>query len=311
MKNATVSENSSKNRESRRTAAGRAGITIREVVDRILAYHPALDSYHGCDDYKCGDPDAVCTGVVTTMSATVSIVRQAAKLGANLIVVHEPTNYTSADLPGWRGGFSNHVFDEKMKLIRDHGITIWRDHDHMHAHCPDSIFTGVLRYMGWEPYTVANTGMKPFGHYLVTLPETILLGDLIRRLKDTIGLNGVRYIGREEMAVRRLAIVGHLYPIPYPGKNADGTEKEYSTEVIRCFEEQGADVILPGETVDWTVLSYIRDAVQLGENKAAIILGHYNWEELGMRYAREWLQELLGDTVRVFYLFGGDMYRYE
>ncbi len=67
---------------------------------------------------------------------------------------------------------------------------------------------------------------------------------------------------------------------------------------------------MPGETIDWTVLSYVRDAVQLGENKAAIILGHYNWEELGMRYAQEWLQDLVGIGLPVTYVASEDMYRY-
>ena len=28
----------------------------REVVEKILAYHPQLEDYHGCDN-RCGDGD--------------------------------------------------------------------------------------------------------------------------------------------------------------------------------------------------------------------------------------------------------------
>ena len=74
--------------------------------------------------------------------------------------------------------------------------------------------------------------------------------------------------------------------------------------------ERKADVILPGEVIDWTVLSYVRDAAQQGRAKAVINMGHFNWEELGMRYAQEWLSRLLEERLPVTYVPSGDMYRY-
>ena len=65
---------------------------IQEVIDRILAYHPTLIRYMGCDEIKCGDAEQECTGIVTAMDATVNVVKKAIELKANLIVVHEPTN---------------------------------------------------------------------------------------------------------------------------------------------------------------------------------------------------------------------------
>ena len=41
-----------------------------------------------------------------------------------------------------------------------------------------------------------------------------------------------------------------------------------------------------------------------------ISLGHFNWEELGMKYARDWLRELVGDALPVEYVPSGDMYQY-
>ena len=74
--------------------------------------------------------------------------------------------------------------------------------------------------------------------------------------------------------------------------------------------ENGVDVIIPGETIDWTVLSYIRDAYELGKNKAAILIGHFNWEELGMKYMKEWLFDLIEGQILVTYVPSGDMYHY-
>ncbi len=280
---------------------------IQEVIDRILAYHPAFPKeYAGCDEFKTGDPGQECTGVVTAMAATVNVVKKAIELGANLIVVHESTFYTSADKGGWFEDFSNEVYEEKKKLIDDHRICIWRDHDHMHAHQPDAIFAGVLKYLDWEDRAVVDHDTGSFAHFLVDI-EPMKLKDLCQYLIRRIGMNGCRIIGDPEMTVSKVALVGHLFPGEYHKK--DGSHGEYSVSVIKVLEE-GADVIIPGEVTDWTVLSYVRDACELGKKKAVINLGHFNWEELGMRYMKDWLSGLTEGKVDVTYVAPGDMYRF-
>lgn len=278
-------------------------MTHREIVAKILAYHPNIPDYQGCDDYKCGDPEDECTGIVTAMVPTVEVIRKTAELGANLLVVHEPSFYTSQDGPGWFEPFANEVFEEKKKLLEDSGITIWRDHDHMHCHQPDGIFTGVLKYMGWAESARVDTSFGGYAHFISEIPETTV-GELCEHIIKTLNLNGLRYIGNPEARVKKLALVGHLYPNPMLDANG-----EYSVRIIKSLEEE-VDVIIPGEVIEWTVLSYVRDAVQQGRAKAMISIGHFNWEELGMRYTREWLSELLENKVPVTYVTAGDMYRY-
>ena len=279
-----------------------------EVIEKILAYHPHLPGYHGCDDWKAGDTDSECTGVVTALSPTVNVIKKTAELGANLIIAHEPTFYTSLDEPGWFEDFPNSVYEEKKKLLDEHGISVWRDHDHMHAHQPDGIFTGVLKYLGWENDCTVESSDAGFAHFIVKIPKTTV-GELCQKLIDTIGLNGLRYIGDPSAEVSTLAIVGHLYPMHIDKTRKDGKPLEYGVQIIDTLEHK-ADVILPGEIIEWTVLSYVRDAVQLGKAKAVINLGHFNWEELGMKYAQEWISELVAGAVPVTYVPSEDMWRF-
>ncbi len=285
---------------------------IKEVIGKILSYHPDFgENYHGCDEFKSGSPEDECTGIVTAMSATFHVIREAIRLHANLIIVHEPTYYTSADQGGWYEDFSNEVYEEKSRLLNENGIAVWRDHDHMHAHQPDGIFTGVLKYMGWEDRCTVDTSMGHFAHFIVDVDETTLDG-LMDQLINTIGLNGARYIGDPAMKVKKIALVGHLYPNSTSSKHKDGSPAEYSVQIIRYFEEQGIDAIIPGETIDWTVLAYARDAMQLRNERCGVVtIGHYNWEELGMRYCKDWLSELLQDSLPVTYVPSEDMYRYK
>lgn len=87
---------------------------------------------------------------------------------------------------------------------------------------------------------------------------------------------------------------------------------DYATLLIEQMEkEDGIQVLIPGEVIEWDILSYIRDAVALGKTRACMNIGHFNLEELGMRYAADWLKELLGNQVPVTYVPTGDIYRYE
>ncbi|MGG2134707.1 hypothetical protein AB1284_26010 [Bacillus sp. S2(2024)] len=112
--------------------------------------------------------------------------------------------------------------------------------------------------------------------------------------------------------IRRIAIVGHLTPNASGTDyvNKDGYYVEYATGIIREMEN-GLDAIIPGEVVEWTVLSYIRDAVQLGKIKAMFNTGHFSLEELGMKYAAEWIAELVENKVATYYVSSGDIYQFE
>ncbi len=285
---------------------------ISEILENVAAYHPDLGpSYNGCDGIKCGDPGKECTGIVSALVPNVDVIRKTIELGANLLYVHEPTSYLTPDEAGWKADFKCDVYDEKIQLLNDHGIVVYRDHDHMHAHRPDSIFTGVLKYMGWEKYLVNAGKSIPFGH-LIELPQAITVKELNQELIEKIALHGTRYIGKPDAKVKKLALVGHIYPGAFiPETQKEGYYTDYSTEIIRAIQKEGIDAVLPGEIIEWNLLSYIRDGISLGRNLACINIGHFNWEELGAKYAADWLKDLTDGSVKITYVPIGDLWNYQ
>lgn len=280
---------------------------IYEVVDKILEYHPKLIGYKGYDGYKFGNPNKVCTGIASALVPTVDVIEKAAEFNCNLLYVHEPTFYSTCDLSVWNAGYNNKVYKEKCELLEQFGITIFRDHDHIHAHKPDGIFSGVIKYLGWENNQIKHDGMEMYFEF-----ADMTVGKMNNILKEKLKLNGLRYIGKPESIIKRVAIVGHLLPVIFGNKQnmKDIFVPEYSTEVIRILEEEDIDAIIPGEVVDWTTISYIRDAVQLGKVKAVFNVGHFNIEELGMKYAVEWISKLIDNKVSVKYIPTGDIYSF-
>lgn len=287
-------------------------MTIQEILDRVSEYHPDLgEDYHGCDEVKFGDCSQECTGIVSALVPTVDVIRRTIELKANLLYVHEPVSYLTPDWPEWKADYKCRIYDEKLKLLKENKIVLVRDHDHMHAHKPDSIFTGVMKYLGWMEYLTEEQKI-PFG-YTVCFPKAKKLREINQELIEKIGMQGLRFIGNPEAELKKIAFTGHIYPDAFIPQhfNEDGSWSDYATEIIREMEQDGVECIIPGEVIEWTVLSYIRDGIPLGKNLACINPGHFNWEELGARYAKDWLMELTENKVSVFYVPTGDMWKYQ
>ena len=278
-----------------------------EVIDKILQYHPLIPNYQGCDGYKTGDPQETCTGIATALVPTVEVIRSAIKENCNLIITHVPIFYQTPDFADWRGDFENETCKEKQKLLTENHITVWRDHDHIHAHQPDGIFTGVVRQLGWEKYMRQEENGPG---YLFDIPR-MTVEELGRHLISCMNLHGLRYIGAAADQIERVAIVGHIYPDSFykDHTEADGTYHDYGMDVIRLMEE-GVQAIIPGEIIEWTTLSYIRDSITFGKIRACYNVGHFNMEEAGMKYAAEWIAELAGNQIPVRYIPTEDGIRY-
>ena len=69
---------------------------------------------------------------------------------------------------------------------------------------------------------------------------------------------------------------------------------------MKLMEDEQLDVIICGDITEWTLCSYVRDAVMLGKNRALIIPGHNRTEEAGMKYLPEWLRPITKELEVVF-----------
>ena len=264
-------------------------MTHQDVISRLLASYAPLPFLKSCDGYKYGDPNGQCTGVATSCALTVDVIREAARLGCNLIVVHEPCFYTHMDDTEWLA--DDPVYRDKTALMDAHGMAVWRDHDHMHAHRPDEIMTGVLQELGWDIYAEADPRR-------VTQPETTL-GELVRHLAERLHLRTGRVVGNMDARVSRIAFCGHIFP--------SWDEKERDKTLLLARDD--VDVLIPGELIDWTTVEYARDAAQLGRNKAIIQVGHFNWEEPGMKFLAEKIRRQ-NPELTVHFIPSGDAYQF-
>lgn len=260
-----------------------------EVIERIERKHGVLPiEQRTCDGLVYGDRQRPCTGIVLTCNPSAQVIQRTAALGYNLIWCHEPTFYHGYDETSLAHPFA--AVQKKKELLDRYGITVYRDHDQVHGESPDMVYRGIVDTMGWEPLEKTKKFFPVSGY---RVPETTLgalAGDICRKLH----IDGVRIVGDMQMEVRTIGLTAHFFGEDF--------------ECLSQIDKSRYDVIVPLETVDWTIISYVMDATALGRPVGLINAGHFNLEEAGMRAMQGWLEEAVGRTVPVQFVPSGNMF---
>lgn len=268
------------------TPASDPGLTASDVIGKIIQKTGAPVIPNTVDVIKEGNPETLITGIVTTMFATMPVLRKAVEMNCNMVIVHEPLYYNHADQTSQ---FANDpVFLEKQKYIRDHNLVIWRFHDYIHSIRPDGILSGMVEKLGWKAWLASDR----LDRY--TIPETTL-ENLLKDLKKVFPENAFYVIGDPGMKVTKVTLA--------PG--APGSSYHF-----RILGQADTEVLIAGEVPQWETYEYMRDAVDQGRKKAVIFLGHINSEEAGMEYCAVWLKGFIKDFPISFVRSGPSYWSY-
>src|SRR5258708_24477005 len=136
-------------------------LTAREVVARIQQQVAVPWQSDTVDTFKAGNPDSPVSGVAVTMMATLDVLQRAAAAGDNLIITHEPTFFDHLDISDQLPEKDNDpVLMAKRKFIAEHGLVVWRFHDHWHARNPDGIEAGMRQSLCLEK--IQESGKQSF-----------------------------------------------------------------------------------------------------------------------------------------------------
>ena len=285
-----------------RRAPGRA-VTASEIVERIRKSIGVEWKAEAVDTVKAGDPSTVVTGVVTTSLATMAVLQQAVKAGANLIITGAPTFYSRADArtpAAGRGGGraaaagsapaptppppADPIFTAKNDFITRHNLVVFRLSDHWRFRTPDPLAQGMGTALGWTKYQVAGDVSR------YDIPATSL-DALASGLKKTLNSRGgMRVVGDPQARIQKVALLPGSTPI---------------TASLAALP--GVDVVIAGEVREWESAEYARDVVFSGQRKGFILVGRLVSEEAGMAACAKWLETVVPE-VAVRHIPAGDPY---
>ncbi len=279
---------------------------ISEVIQNIKDYCKGSWAGHKIDDATTrdkilyGDPDQECTGIVTTIYASIDVIKKAHELGANFIIAHEALLWNRGDKRDWLEEAQNKTYLAKKKLLDDYNICVWRFHDYIHSGIPykddyiDGIFYGLAKVTGWENFVISE---DLAGAVYVECEETTPR-KVAEQIKKTWNISGMKAIGNMDAKVTKILVCGHVQ------------EGGDSNSLITRVDKEDINLLLPLELIDFTLTEYIKDSGQLGFDKAILAPGHFNLEEPGMKYIEAWIDDALKEHIDTTYVQAGDMYTY-
>lgn len=277
-------------------------MTVKEIIDGIYAKQglPEFPADKTCDRLICGSYDMEVKKIATTFMATVDVIRKAAQIGVNFIITHEPTWFTGMDATEWVE--NDPVYREKLRLLEENNIAVWRCHDHMHAAEEDGIYAGFDAELDWGKYRLpkienAENPMEKTG-VIYEIPETTT-GDLAEFFKEKLEMDVIQIVGSLDSPVRRAGV--------FVGGGSLGFGVE--SLPMEMMHKHNLDTAVCGDITEWTLSAYIRDASMLGMNKSMIVLGHERSEEAGMKHMAPWLKSITGD-LEVVFIDAGEPFRY-
>ena len=237
-----------------------------------------------CDGLIIGDPNKEVHRIGTCFKLTMALVQEALAQNLDMTITHEPTFSKEDPCTVFKG-----LDEQRLKMLQESELTVYRYHDHAHDREPDYIHAGFLEAVGLEIRQALPLDSFAIRRY--ELAEEITVRDLALRIKDRLKLEKVRLVGREDLTVKTICLA-----LGWVGCRA-----------VRTFVEKEGELFITGEVDEVFSDEYIRDAAFFGKNKSILLLGHYGAEYAGMRLLAKDLNETVAPTV---FLDGGEVYRF-
>ncbi len=243
----------------------RAPLTAQQIVDQIKSRIGTDWKADGVDTFKAGDPTTPVKGIATSAMATMDVLKESIKAGANLIITSEPTFYSRADTAR-----TDVISTAKKDFILKNQLVVWRFSEHWRQRMPDPVTAGLAEALGWGKLRATDDPRR------VAIPNTsmdALVSDVKKKLNSR---GGIRVVGDPKLNVTKVGLL--------PGTTA-------IQAAIGLFPL--VDVIIAGEVREWETVEFARDKVSASERKSLVLLGRVVSENPGMNECAKWLKEVV------------------
>jgi putative NIF3 family GTP cyclohydrolase 1 type 2 len=258
-------------------------MTIANFIDALKASYGASWRETAIDVLLCGESALELRGVAVTMMATQESVAQAKSLGCNLVITHEPVFYNHQGQTAFLEGDA--VYKAKREYLEAQGMAVFHLHDNLHSPKTDPISRGVARALGWEDKRLDDSYCR------FSLPG-VKLGRITRLINAKLRPAAPRYIGDPRMAYENVFTSWGFSMLE---------------NLLGLLAERESCVLVTGETHEWELVEYMRDAQALGFRKALVVVGHVCSEEAGVEAFYAELAVLFPE-LKVRFVRTGDLF---
>jgi putative NIF3 family GTP cyclohydrolase 1 type 2 len=244
------------------------------------------------DGILFGKEETTVTGIVTTHTPTLEVLRRAVSTGKNTIVCREapfysrgeraPLFYRNGPAPAKEVIENDPVCHAKQDFISQNNLVIIRLSENWDARKTDGQLQGLSRALGWDKFHIAA---KNRSHtydprdVIFELPKTSL-GLVAQNAKEKLNICGVRVVGDGNSIVRKVALVHGLLLV---------------ADVESILREPGVNAVVAGDAVEWEAGPYFQDLVAAQKVKGLVLLGDEASEEPGSQEVAAWLKTFISE----------------
>lgn len=274
-----------------------AMISSQELVDRIQKNLGVPWQSQRSDGFSdgilLGSPETKVTGIVTTFTPALDVLKRAVASGKNTVICREAPFYSRGERAPlyWRNSpapskeltDNDPVCRVKQEFISQNNLVIIRFFDNWDARKTDGQLRGLARALGWDQFHLATKNSvdeyEPRKVYF-QLPKTPL-NRLAQNLTEKLKIRAVRVIGDPAASVSEVALTHGLLLV---------------ADAERMLREPGVEVVIAGDAVEWEAVPYFQDLVTSGKAKGLILLGQQASEEPGSGEVAEWLKSSVSEV---------------
>jgi putative NIF3 family GTP cyclohydrolase 1 type 2 len=262
-------------------------ITVQQVLERMQRNLGGAWKTAGGDGLVAGGGSAVVTGIATTWTPSLDVLRKAAGAKRNLIISRESPYWAhetaqpefSGSAVIRRDSFTNDpTFKAKEEFITGNRLSILRFSENWSARRPDPQLTALAAALGWDTYR--KPGAAGAGFDIFTVPSTTL-GALAKSIQASLGARALRVLGDPQAKVAKIALTPGFLLVP---------------RLADALKEPGVDVVVAGEPVEWEAHPYLEDWITAGKARGMINLGSQVSEEPGSGEVASWLKTFITEV---------------
>ncbi|MCK4308161.1 Nif3-like dinuclear metal center hexameric protein [candidate division WOR-3 bacterium] len=236
-----------------------------------------------CDGFKFGEPKIEIKAIGVTWMATNKVIKESIRRNINCIITHEPIFYCEdTDIKNLKVVWQEKAFKEKIRLLSDNNIVVYRAHDSWDTFKKYGILDSWAAVLGLNK-VVAEDGY----HKIYKIPKKPLK-NIALEIKAKMKNQSIRVAGNLNKEVSKIGL----------GVGAWGTMFN-----LKSCMHMRADLFITGETTEWDVVRFAIDS-----GIAMIVVGHINSENFGMANMAEYLREHLDTPITFF--DAGEIYSY-
>ena len=245
------------------------------------------------DGILFGKPETSVTGIVTTYTPSLQVLKRAVGSGKNTIVCREAPFYSRGERAPlfWRNGpappkqltDNDAVCTAKREFISQNNLVIIRFFDNWDARTSDGQLRGLARALGWDQFhTPGKGGTDPYDPenvYFELLPTS--LTGLAQTVQAKLKIKAVRVIGAANSTVRKVALTHGLLLV---------------SDAERILTEPSVDAVIAGDAVEWEAAPYFQDLVTARRTKGLLLIGDEASEDPGSGEVAAWLKTFVSEV---------------